>query len=130
MSNSPQTFCVIDDEREICDILRLMIESRGHRAIIAYDGQTGLELIKKHLPNAIFLDMQMPNMNGFEVITKLKQDEKTKDIPILVLSGFTEGKSVNADEIALSMGADGFLPKPFDIEDLFEVAEKITGLNF
>lgn len=126
MSN--QAFVIIDDEREVCDLLRLLFESRGRRCLVAHDGRQGLELVREHRPAAVFLDVAMPVMNGYEVLNILKSDEATKDIPVLVMTALTTNSDLSRDEWSKSIGADAFLNKPFDIDELIASVEDLTGM--
>lgn len=125
----PLTFCVIDDEREVCDMLRLLFESRGHRCVVAHDGKSGLELAEKVRPAAVFLDVQMPRMNGYEVLAGLKKNPATAQIPVLMMTALTRQSDRTPDEWAKSVGADAFLSKPFEMEELFRGVERLTGVK-
>lgn len=123
------TFCIIDDEREVCDILRLFFESRGHTCFAAHDGKTGLALIRQHHPAAVFLDVAMPDMNGYEVLIELRKDPVIGKTPIMMMSALTKNTRLSNEEWARSTGADAFLAKPFELEDLLAVVEEITGVK-
>lgn len=125
----PLTFCIIDDEREVCDILRLYFEARGHRCLIAYDGRTGIELVRRQKPAAVFLDLQMPKMNGYEVLNELRSSKDTKDVPIMLMTALTRNTNLSDGEWAKSTGADAFLEKPFELDELLSVVEKLTGVR-
>lgn len=126
----PLTFVIIDDEREVCDILRLYFESRGHRCVMAHDGESGLALVRQQRPSAVFLDLQMPRMNGFEVLQHLRADPALQDIPVMMMTALTKGEaSVSDDQMAKSARADAFLTKPFELDDLLEAVERITGVK-
>lgn len=122
-------FCIIDDEREVCEILRLFLESRGHRCLLAYDGKSGLELIRTARPAAVFLDLQMPVMNGYEVLQALRADESIAKTPVLMMTALTKNSKLSTDEAAESSGADLFIHKPFELDDLLEAIEKLTGVK-
>lgn len=123
------TFCIVDDEREVCDILRLFFESRGHRCLMAHDGEAGLALIRAVRPAAAFLDVAMPRMNGLEVLTELRQDPETANIPVLMMTGMTHESTTNEAEWAKASGASAFLSKPFNFDQLLEMVEKITQVK-
>lgn len=126
---SAMTFCLIDDEREICDLLRLFLESRGHRCVVAHDGGKGLELIRTHRPAAVFLDLQMPVMNGYEVLNALRADPIIGRTPVLLMTALTKGSDATTTEWAKSSGADYFLNKPFDFDQLLSAVETLTGVR-
>ncbi len=123
------TFCIIDDEREVCDILRLFFEARGHRCLIAHTGREGLELVRREQPAAVFLDVAMPTMNGYEVLAELKKDNSTKDVPVMMMTALTKNTNLTSEQWAESTGADAFLAKPFELDDLLECVERMTGVK-
>ncbi|MCC6545769.1 response regulator [Candidatus Sumerlaeota bacterium] len=125
----PLTFCIIDDEEEVCDVLRLYFESRGHRCHVAHDGEKGIALIRQHRPAAVFLDVQMPRMNGYEVLNRLRADDATRAIPIMLMTALTKESNMGDVDWAKSAGADLFLPKPFELDDLLVAVEKLTGVR-
>lgn len=124
------TFCIIDDERELCDILRLYFEARGHRCHVAHDGETGLDLVRKHHPRAVFLDLQMPRMNGFEVLTKLREEPAIAQTAVVLMTGLTqESKSISQEQLAKSANANAFLTKPFKLEELLVAVRDMLGVE-
>lgn len=123
------TFCIVDDEREVCEILRLFLESRGHRCELAYDGKAGLELIRRVRPAAVFLDLQMPVMNGYEVLQALRGDQEVASTPVLMMTALTKNSELSTEEAAESTGADLFLHKPFELDELLDAIEKLTGIK-
>ena len=80
------TILVIDDEVDILDLLEMILELEGYCVITAGDGNQGLQLAKTHRPDLILLDLMMPEMDGFEVVERLRQDERWKSIPIVVVT--------------------------------------------
>lgn len=125
----PFTFCVIDDEREICDLFRLFLESRGHRCVVAHNGADGLGTVKRIQPAAVFLDVQMPRMNGIEVLAQLRADPATADTPVLLMTALAKDTPRSGEEWAKSTGANAFLHKPFEFEDLVGAVRTVTGLE-
>lgn len=122
-------FCVVDDETEVCDIFRLFFESRGHTCYIAHNGREGLKLIREERPAAVFLDVQMPEMNGFDVLLEIRKDPDIHKIPVMLMTGLTKESEFSQEEWAKTSGADAFLHKPFDFEDLLAIVEKLTGVR-
>jgi CheY-like chemotaxis protein len=121
------TFCVIDDEREICDLFRLIFECRGYRCVIAHNGEDGLAAVRAHRPAAIFLDVQMPRMNGLEVLAAIRADPTISATPVMLMTALTSETNTPPRDWAKSTGADAFLPKPFDLDDLLAQVQEITG---
>lgn len=122
-------FCIIDDERDVCDLLRLFFEARGYRCLVAHDGVTGLELVQKEKPSAVFLDVAMPRMNGFEVLAKIRGDENIKETPVLLMTALTKDADLSPREWTQRTGADAFLAKPFELAELMQVVEQLTGIK-
>lgn len=82
----------------------------------------GVDSIEKSAPNLIYLDISLVGKDGREVAQELKNDERTKNIPIVILTAYP-----NADELAEEAGADGYLPKPFELEHLWKMTAKYTS---
>lgn len=78
--------CIVDDNDEIRDIYRTKFTMEGFQTLVAENGQQALEVIKKERPEVILLDIQMPVMDGLEVLAHLKADPALKDIPVVILS--------------------------------------------
>jgi len=101
---------VVDDEADMTWLLKIELESEGYEVLIASDGEAGLELIKKKNPDLILMDVMMPKMNGYEALRRLKQDESTKQIPVLMLTAKGwEGET----QKGLDLGAEDYILKPF-----------------
>lgn len=112
---------VIDDESIVGVILRYAFEAKGHDTVVAEGGRSGLELARSEHPDAIVLDLMMPELNGYEVLDALRQGE-AHDVPVLVLTAVTTS---GERQRCLAEGADVVMTKPFDPR---EVADAVTGL--
>jgi len=110
-ADEPETVLVVDDSRTIRDMSRFVLESEGYRVLQAEDGREGFELVCKEAPDLVLTDMQMPNMNGDELIQKLKNEPSTQNIPVVVLTS-QEGEETEAG--LLAHGADDFINKPIE----------------
>ncbi|MGB2662052.1 MAG: ATP-binding protein [Candidatus Omnitrophota bacterium] len=107
---------VVDDEREIVENLRRFLEKFGYSNVTgAYDGTEALEKINAGAPDLIVLDMLMPKMNGYEVIGRLKEDVKTEDIPVLIMSGYEV--EVGRLEKYIEKKAIPAIAKPINVEE-------------
>jgi CheY-like chemotaxis protein len=114
---------VVDDEPDVLLLCRLNLQQRGHELLEATDGSTALELAVERHPDVVVLDLMMPGMNGYEVLETLQQDERTSDIPVLVLTA----KSLREDrERSHRLGASGFLTKPFLPSELCDMVESLV----
>jgi two-component system alkaline phosphatase synthesis response regulator PhoP len=106
---------VVDDEKNIIQLVRFNLEREGYQVLIATDGVSGLELARGEAPDLIVLDVMLPGMNGLEVCRELHQDPATKNIPIIMLSARAE----ELDRVlGLEMGADDYVTKPFSPREL------------
>ena len=118
---------VVDDEPDFCAIVQNQLEKEGFDVEIAYNGIEGLEKVHANPPDAIVLDVMMPEMDGYEVCRKLKGDEKSVDIPVAVLtavaSHVTSTRYTHRD--GMSTEADDYIAKPASAE---EIAESIKRL--
>jgi DNA-binding response OmpR family regulator len=104
---------VVDDEKEIRDLLDNFLKGQGYEVILASDGDEAIKLAETKNPQAIILDIKMPGPDGLEVCMRLKKKEKTKLIPVIILTGYEDNKME-----ALDVGADDFVNKPFDMAEL------------
>jgi CheY-like chemotaxis protein/signal transduction histidine kinase/HAMP domain-containing protein len=116
------TILVIDDDPEIVKNISDYLNETGYETITATSGKEGLRLAEKHQPFAITLDIIMPEMDGFEVLQKLKVNSKTKDIPVIVIS-ISDGK-----ETGFALGAMGYIQKPVNKKLLISEIEKINEI--
>ncbi len=110
---------IVDDHVEIVRTLATNFRARGYRTLAAPDAKTALSLIAEMSPDAIILDLGLPDMDGTDLITQIR---RWSDIPILVLSGRTElDKKISA----LKAGADDYISKPFEIDELIARVEAV-----
>ncbi len=100
---------VADDNVQNCELLQAYLDDLGCDVVVAYDGQETLEKVAAENPDLILLDIMMPKVSGFEICRKLKSDEKTQDIPIVMVTALTETGDI---ERAVEAGTDDFLSKP------------------
>ena len=104
------TVLVVDDEDDVLNLLRVVLERDGHRVLTASDGQSALTLAYDERPDAILLDIMMPGMDGWQVLRALKAEERTRAIPVAMVSARTEGRE---KIIGLQEGAVRYIEKPF-----------------
>ncbi len=113
---------IIEDDYNFASVILDLAHDHKFKAIIALDGESGLHLADYHKPKAIILDVGLPGMNGYEVIKRLKENYKTRHIPVHFIS------AVDADIKAFEMGAIGFLTKPVEKKEIDSVFEKIEEI--
>lgn len=103
---------VVDDDSNICELLRLYLEKEGYETKIAYDGQTAVNYALEYKPNIILLDIMLPKLDGWQVCREIR---KTSDVPIIMLTA----KGETFDKIlGLELGADDYVTKPFDTKEI------------
>jgi len=118
------TVLAVDDENDVLIIIKTSLETEGYRVLSASNGADALELAKKNSPDVILLDLMMPEMDGFEVLAHLKEDEETRLIPVVVLTGISEREKIQQ---ALDRGVEYYIVKPFEHYEL--VSKVHTVLN-
>jgi len=109
------TVLVAEDSLVVRAVLRRHLEREGYSVIEAVDGQAAIELCHSNPPDTVLLDIDMPGLNGHEVLAHLKSDRELKDIPVVFLTGKTGTEDIVA---ALQSGAQDYLKKPFETAEL------------
>jgi len=112
---------VAEDDDAIFDVINIILGGEGYLIIRAIDDASISAAVQKQQPNVILLDISLGASNGGEVTEKLKNNPDTKTIPIIMMSAHTE-----TEVIAKRTGADGFLLKPFDINDLLSKVKEFS----
>jgi len=115
---------VVDDEPDIVKLVKISLEMANYDVIEAFSGVEALEKTKEVIPSLFLLDIMMPDMNGYEVCEKLKADERTKNIPVVMLTA--KGQKGDAEQ-GLKVGADDYIIKPFDPYELGEQIAEILN---
>jgi len=106
---------VVEDDPDISKMLKIYFDSQGYEVIVEMRGEPSLETCAKKMPNVVVLDINLPDMDGYEVCRELRGNLRTKHIPIIFLTQ----KDERSDKIkGLELGADDYITKPFDIEEL------------
>ena len=112
---------IVDDEQDIVESLKFVLESADFTCYCAYNGEDGLRLAKELVPDLIILAVMMPKINGYKISRLLKYDAKYKNIPILMVTA----RSQEEDKlIGEETGADEYITKPFDLDEVVKIAEK------
>jgi type IV pilus assembly protein PilB len=102
---------IVEDDRIVTTVVKYFLELEGFEVVLAKDGLIGLETAKRNPPQVIVTDLNMPGMDGMEMVKALRADESTRGIPILML---TSEESVDSETLALSLGADDYVHKPVE----------------
>ena len=109
------TILIVEDEEDIVTLLRYNLEAAHYTCIVARDGEEGILMAKEHLPNLILMDWMMPMLSGVEACRLLRRNEKTRQIPVIMVTARGE----EADKVrALDVGADDYMTKPFSPAEL------------
>ena len=107
-----QKILIVDDDQNICELLRLYLAKEGYETLIAHDGEKALELFEQNKPNMVLLDVMMPRMDGWEVCRHIRAQGNT---PIIMLTA----KGETFDKVlGLELGADDYVVKPFDSKEV------------
>jgi DNA-binding response OmpR family regulator len=123
MTDIERRVVYIEDEQEMIDLVRLILTRRNFEVIGASGGREGLDLIRRELPDAVLLDLMMPDMDGWEVYQQLKADDDTKMIPVIVVTA----KAQSIDKVlGLHIAkVDDYISKPFSPSELVESLENV-----
>ncbi len=113
---------LVDDDPDFVEAVKVIVESGGYDVTVAYDGKEGLEAVAEDKPDLIVLDVMMPVMNGHEACAKLKADEATKSIPIILLTAVADRvtTSTYTHRDMLESEAEDYMPKPVEPDELLE----------
>ncbi len=107
-----QRILVVDDDKNICEIIRLYLDKEGFEVLIANDGQMAIDLFKQYTPSVVVLDVMLPKMDGFQVCREIR---RVSNIPIIMLTA----KGETFDKVlGLELGADDYMVKPFENKEL------------
>ena len=113
----------IEDEPDMIELIDLILSRQGFDVIGANGGIEGARMIREEMPDLILLDIMMPDLDGWEVYQQIKADEKTRDIPVIVVTA----KAQNIDKVlGLHIAkVDDYISKPFTPDDLLKSVEKV-----
>jgi len=108
---------LVEDEKNIILGVRTCLDAVGYQVHVVEDGEQALEYIRTHKPDLVLLDLMLPKVDGFEILNIIKQDESTKNIPVIVL---TAKVSQEDQKRAKDLGADCYMTKPFRPQELWD----------
>ncbi|MCG3209455.1 MAG: Alkaline phosphatase synthesis transcriptional regulatory protein PhoP [Anaerolineae bacterium] len=123
MANTKKRILCIEDEAEMIDLTRLVLEREGFEVLGAVGGMQGLEIIKREKPDLVLLDLMMPDIDGWEVYRQMKADPEMTGIPVIVVTA----RAQNIDKVLGLQVAkvDDYVTKPFGPKELLESIRKI-----
>ena len=114
-TDAQKTILIVEDEKNIVDILRFNLQREGYRTVEAYDGADGLEKARKENPDLILLDVMLPGEDGVTLLRRLRARPDTADIPVIMATA----KGMEYDKVqSLDLGADDYLVKPFGMMEM------------
>ena len=114
---------IVDDYEDNRELLRLMLESAGHKVREAGSGQAGLQMALAEAPDLVLVDLSMPGLDGWGVLRELRADERTRHVPCAAVTAFADGER----DRALAQGFDAYLPKPYHRPQLLETVERLLA---
>ncbi|MDO8527788.1 MAG: response regulator [Deltaproteobacteria bacterium] len=124
MTKAKKKILIVDDEYYLTETLKLRLEFLGYEVLTAENGAESLEVLKANPVDLVVMDVLMPVMDGLEATAKIKKTDKTKKIPVLVLTAKAQPKD-KAE--AFAAGADDYLTKPFETDVFVSKVKKWTG---
>jgi len=114
---SAKKILIVDDEVDLVETIRFLLEMEGYRVLVSGDGEDALHQARKENPHLIILDIMLPKLDGYKVCRQLKSDERYKKIPILMLTARAQQKD---RIVGTEAGADEYITKPFDLAAFIE----------
>ena len=118
-----KTILVVDDNPDAREMVSCILAGEGFSVITAEDGEAALDIVKKHTPDLIITDIQMPKLDGIEMIKRLRDRLRSKKVPIVVMSAF--GSGVTQD--AMDAGANKSTPKPMAVDYFLKIVRQLLG---
>ena len=118
------TILAVDDQRMMRDLVKTVLESDGHTVLVAEDGVQAMTVARDQAADLVLSDINMPNMNGISLVSKLRRLDSYADVPIIMLT--TESADFKKDK-AKKMGANGWLQKPFDPPRLIKAVRSMLA---
>ena len=123
MSQKPKVL-IVDDESFNVDFLEQELEDCDYQIFTAFDGKEALDKIRREQPDLVLLDLMMPVLDGFAVLSQIKADPDLREIPIIIVSAANDSRSIVK---GIKQGADDYLTKPVDGELLLQKVKEYVG---
>lgn len=125
MADTKPTVVCVEDDPEIIELIRFILDRKGFEFIGAIGGREGLETMRRVKPDLVLLDLMMPEMDGWEVYKQMKADDKLKDIPVIVVTA--DGQPITRVLGLHIAHVDDFITKPFGPQELVQSINKVLG---
>lgn len=123
--NGQKKILVVDDEEDMQKLLKIRLEQEGFAVVIAGDGEKGVKTAELEMPNLILLDIMMPKVDGYSCLKEIRRIQKTRDIPVIMLSGKEEEK---VRDLFAFQKISGYLEKPFELDHLVAKIKEILKI--
>lgn len=121
---APQRILIVEDNALNLKLLHDVLEAHGYRTMVTGEGAAALNLAREQRPDLILLDLQLPDVSGYEVVRRLKCDDRTRAIPVLAVTAFA---MIGDEERALASGCDGYVAKPIRLREFLDVVQRFIG---
>lgn len=118
-----KTILIVDDEKDLVDLMAVMLEVQGFTVIKAFSGEEALAKLREKKPDIVLLDVMMPEMSGYEVCQKIKNEDQYKMIPVIFV---TAKAQLEDQKKGREAGADGFITKPYEYSQLLQEIQKFV----
>jgi two-component system, cell cycle response regulator DivK len=123
---APKRILIVEDNELNMKLLNDVLEFHGYQTIVAGEGEAALRLAREHCPDLILMDLQLPDICGLEVVSRLKRDPHTRPIPVVAVTAY----AMAGDEArALAAGCDGYLAKPIMLREFLQVVDDFIRLG-
>ena len=124
LQSATKRVLIVEDNPLNMKLLRDVLEAHGYDTIATGEGGAALTLAREHLPDLILMDLQLPDISGFDAVRQLKDHAPTRGIPVVAVTAF----AMSGDERkALTSGCDGYVAKPISLHKFIEVVERFIG---
>ena len=121
MPGARRTVLVVDDNRDAADTLAMLLDMDGYDTLVAHSGQDALDAVRRDRPDAVILDIGMPDLNGYEVARRIREEPRGRDVFLLAITGWGHPDDVARAKTA---GFNEHLTKPVDAENVVRLLEK------
>ena len=124
MADRQETILVVEDEVDLASLVEVNLDLAGYRVILAHDGAEGLTAARRERPDLILLDVMMPVLDGWQVLRALKEEDETRDIPVVMLTALSEERDLIRGHL---QGAIRYVTKPFEMKALLTAVSDGIG---
>ena len=127
MTDERKTVLVVDDEPDAVDYLTTVLEDHGYVTVPAKDGAEAMDYLDQNAPDLVTLDITMPEKSGVAVYRKLREEERLRTVPVIIVTGISDDFERFISTRRNVPPPDGYVHKPVDHDDLMNVVRKLTG---